>query len=295
MALTCGFHTHHWQENTCVSLTYKGPQEVCKDSGRLLGADPPTLEHVLQVLILKKETLYIHFETETLKDQMLREFSECQEAGATMGKHLGPALSSSLTYSSAGRANGPVPPVPPAYSGPINGPGRPPSEPTMAGQRRLSPYSGNNMSPSGSRSLSPASDQHRPPGHLSDPSSIRFQENGQAFPARKGSLHDSNPQIGGPPPPPREGFGLPGMGLPGVGFGMPPPGQFMPPPRGSSANGMPPQRMQTAPGPGGPPGPPFPPFGPPQHLASFPFPPPHRQPSPGIGGPMPMFPPGHPG
>jgi hypothetical protein len=40
------------------------------------------------VVILKKETFYIHFETETLKDQMLREFSECQEAGATMGEQL---------------------------------------------------------------------------------------------------------------------------------------------------------------------------------------------------------------
>ena len=45
------------------------------------------LEHVLQVVILRKETFYIHFETESLKDQILHEFQECQEAGATMGKY----------------------------------------------------------------------------------------------------------------------------------------------------------------------------------------------------------------
>lgn len=45
-----------------------------------------TPEHVLQVVILRKETFYIHFETESLKEQILYEFQECQEAGATMGK-----------------------------------------------------------------------------------------------------------------------------------------------------------------------------------------------------------------
>ena len=38
------------------------------------------LEHVIQVMILKKETIYIHLESAQLKDQMLREFAECREA-----------------------------------------------------------------------------------------------------------------------------------------------------------------------------------------------------------------------
>lgn len=168
--------------------------------------------------------------------------------------------------------------MPPPYQGP-GAPPRPPSAPT-SGPPRGGPLPGSSMSPPGSRSLSPVLDQGRSQGHMSDPSSMRFQENGQAFPARNGSLHD--PNAGSPPPPtPPNGMGLPGMGLPGAGFGMPPPGmapgQFMPPPRGSSANSMMPPR--GPPGPPGPPGPSGPSFGPGQ-LA--PFPPPLRQPSPGV-------------
>ncbi|KAG8811887.1 hypothetical protein FRC19_003512 [Serendipita sp. 401] len=226
-------------------------------------------EHVVQVVILKKETLYIHLETAQLKEQVLREFAECKEAAQT----------------GSNRSNAPPPPLPPPYGGP-NGINRPPSAPNS--ERRLSPYS----------------EPQRPGGHMSDPPPLRFQENGQVFPARIGSLPAGNPHSPPPPGPPMGGgIGLPGVGLPGMGmapqpFGSPPPGgmggQFMPPPRGSSTTqGFGPHRVQTAPGsiapnPMGPPGAPFLPRNP-NHLG--PVPPPLRQPSPGAGGPMPPGPP----
>ncbi|KAG8782987.1 hypothetical protein FRC15_005959 [Serendipita sp. 397] len=226
-------------------------------------------EHVVQVVILKKETLYIHLETAQLKEQVLREFAECKEAAQT----------------GSNRSNAPPPPLPPPYGGP-NGINRPPSAPNS--ERRLSPYS----------------EPQRPGGHMSDPPPLRFQENGQVFPARIGSLPAGNPHSPPPPGPPMgAGIGLPGVGLPGMGmapqpFGSPPPGgmggQFMPPPRGSSTTqGFGPHRVQTAPGsiapnPMGPPGAPFLPRNP-NHLG--PVPPPLRQPSPGAGGPMPPGPP----
>ena len=48
----------------------------------------PFLEHVLQILIMKKETLYVHAESAQVKDQMLRDFQECIDAGAAVRMSL---------------------------------------------------------------------------------------------------------------------------------------------------------------------------------------------------------------
>ncbi|KIM21537.1 hypothetical protein M408DRAFT_39181, partial [Serendipita vermifera MAFF 305830] len=224
-------------------------------------------EHVLQVVILRKETFYIHFETESLKDQVLHEFLECQEAGSTM----------------ANRANnGPVPPVPPPYNGPMSGPmggpmggpPRPPSEPSMSENGQIFPARNGSL--------------HGSPAHPGGPPLPGPP--GMGLP---GMGMGPGFGMGGPPPPPP-----PGMG--GAPFMPPPRGS-------SAQNGLPPQqRMQSAPPGGIPPGAPFPPFGPPQHLGSFPppgrqpspgaggpmmFPPGHPGfgPPPPMGRPMPPF------
>ena len=44
----------------------------------------PFSEHVLQIVIMKKETLYVHVESAQVKDQMLRDFHECIDAGAAV-------------------------------------------------------------------------------------------------------------------------------------------------------------------------------------------------------------------
>jgi hypothetical protein len=42
----------------------------------------PFSEHVLQIVIMKKEILYVHVESAQVKDQMLHDFQECIDTGA---------------------------------------------------------------------------------------------------------------------------------------------------------------------------------------------------------------------
>ncbi|KAG8825963.1 hypothetical protein FRC17_008443 [Serendipita sp. 399] len=175
-------------------------------------------EHVIQIIILKKETLFIHLETLQLKEQVLREFAECKDAAQ-----------------SGTRSNGPPPPLPPPYGTP-NGINRPPSAPNS--ERRLSPYTGPHRVQTAPGAIAPG-----PPGPPGPP----------FLPRGPNHLGPVPPPLRQPSP----GAGSPfDNGMPPMGPGMmrPGPPPFAGPPQqfGSPRMSMAPSMaMQSGPRPGG--------------------------------------------
>ncbi|KAH8835154.1 hypothetical protein DL96DRAFT_1702156 [Flagelloscypha sp. PMI_526] len=260
-----------------------------------------TQENVLEVAIMRKETLFIQTENQQMLKFLLGEFKECIEFASSL-----PPPSKDLPP--------PVPPIPPTQTSPRNS------------EQLMSPRSTNN-SPHSSLASPPPNMLRSSASSPGPPGPPRQMGPGDMMPPPRStssaSLPGPPPRMGGPPGPPLQAPQPQFAGPPGSQFrnGSPGPSFQNGPPGPPFQNGPPGPPFQNGPpGPpfhNGPPGPPFhngppgPPFhngppGPPFHNGP-PGPPFHNGPpfqngppgsqfgGPPFNGPPPPRPPSEPG
>jgi hypothetical protein len=91
MARTCFSVIRRWPGSICESATSRVLRVVSVQPGLQDLDSPPFLlvsDHVFQIAIMKKETVYVHVESAQVKEQMLREFQECIDTSAAVRKSL---------------------------------------------------------------------------------------------------------------------------------------------------------------------------------------------------------------